>query len=84
MQMLFPSTEDTNERQDKREVWLMEMPILVRVLQRWCHSQQALTEGSFTVYTDLVHKLKASPLGKVSNHLSSQFILRILSPTNSY
>lgn len=65
VQMLFPSTEDTNERQDKREVWFMEMPILVRVLQRWCHSQQALTEGSFTVYTDLVHKLKTSPLGKV-------------------
>jgi len=65
VQILFPSTEDTNERQDKREVWFMEMPILVRVLQRWCHSQQTLTEGNFTVYTDLVHKLKTSPMGKV-------------------
>ena len=64
IEILFPTTEDTNERTDKRDVWYLETAILVRVLLRWCISQ-SVVENNFNVYTDLVQKLKTNAAGKV-------------------
>ena len=64
IEILFPTTEDTNERSDKRDVWYLDIAILVRVLQRWCGSQ-SLVDNNVNVYTDLMQKLKTNAAGKV-------------------
>lgn len=46
-------------------MWFIAIPVLAKVLQRWCHSQQQLLGDNFNVYTDLLHKLKTNPTGKV-------------------
>jgi len=64
IQVLFPCTDDTFQRFDKREVWHMHPSILKRVLVRWTAAQKYLA-GKFNVYIELIDKLKLNSAGEV-------------------
>ena len=63
IQVLFPATENALRRLDKREVWNCSLYVLATVAKRWAQRQTAL-EGAYSVYTDLIDKLRVNALGQ--------------------
>lgn len=64
--VLFPASENTFTRPDKREVWQVDSDILMHAVVQWCDSTQrkSLGEGHYSLYTDLVEKLRKNPAGQ--------------------
>ena len=64
IEVLFPSSENTTGRLDKRDAWYINTRLVLRVLKRWA-TPQKLLYGNVSVYTDLIEKLKTNMWGEV-------------------
>jgi hypothetical protein len=63
IETLFPATDDTFIRFDKREVWCLNPSLLKKSLSRWLQAQKYL-HGKHEVYIELVEKLKLNSAGE--------------------
>jgi hypothetical protein len=64
IETLFPSTENTFQHKDKKEIWLMEADLLTAAAKAWASQQQWL-RGQVNVFSDLPEKLRPDVQNRV-------------------